>query len=646
MAELAAELSVDRVLGEGGLAGEWIDDFEPRQSQLQMARLIEQAIALGESRVIEASTGIGKSFAYLVPAMLCDGKVVISTGTRNLQDQLFDRDIPLLRQAIVSPKKVALLKGRGNYACPYRIDKHRAEDRFRSREAAALFGALSDWAETSRSGDIAEFAELAENDSLWYYATSNADNCLGGECPRIERCFVLKARREAMDADLVVINHHLYFSDLALKTEGFGEILPEADVIVFDEAHQLPDIASLFYGQQLTQRQVELFCRDLTEAELAEAPDSKRLRDESRRVEKAMADFRLALGRFEAQGEWERIENAPPIRQSVEKLEGALADLGAALEPMTGRGRELGLAQRRLETLKTALAGFLRAGDNEVSWYEYHDRGLRLSLSPLDVADAFRRQLEGAGFGSVFFTSATLSSQRSFRYYSDRLGLDGIECASFDSPFDYSRQALLYLPPGLPDPSEDGFVRGFGECCIELIEAAEGHSFILFTSYRMLRLIAEFLRQRLDYPLLVQGEAQRSELLARFVAAEHPVLLGTSSFWEGVDVKGDQLRCVIIDKLPFRAPNDPVYKKRLQRANQQGGNAFNDIQIPEATLSLRQGVGRLIRDVHDRGVVALCDRRLLSRGYGRGMLDSLPPMPRTDDMETVRRFLHGQADPE
>ena len=359
-----------------------------------------------------------------------------------------------------------------------------------------------------------------------------------------------------------------------------------------------------------------------------------------------MADFRLALGRFDAQGEWERIENAPPIRQSVAKLEGALADLGAALEPMTGRGRELGLAQRRLETLRAALAGFLRAGENEVSWYEYHDRGLRLSLSPLDVADAFRQQLEGAGFGSVFFTSATLSSQRSFRYYSDRLGLDGIECASFESPFDYSRQALLYLPPGLPDPSDDGFVRGFGECCIDLIEAAEGHSFILFTSYRMLRLIAEFLRQRLDYPLLVQGEAQRSELLARFVAAEHPVLLGTSSFWEGVDVKGDQLRCVIIDKLPFRAPNDPVYKKRLQRANQQGGNAFNDIQIPEATLSLRQGVGRLIRDVHDRGVVALCDRRLLSRGYGRGMLDSLPPMPRTEDFEVVRRFLHGEADPQ
>ncbi len=644
MAELAGELNPDDVLGDGGIVGEFIDDFQPRQSQLGMARLIDEAIALGESRIIEASTGIGKSFAYLVPAMLCQGKVVISTGTRNLQDQLFDKDIPLLRRAVVSPRKVALLKGRSNYACPYRIRKHRAEDRFRSREAAAVFSALADWAETSRSGDIAEFAGLGENDSLWYYATSNADNCLGGECPQLERCFVLKARREAMDADLLVINHHLYFSDLALKAEGFGEILPAADVLIFDEAHQLPDIASHFYGQQLTQRQVELFCRDLAEAEVAEAPDSKRLRDQSRRLEKAIADFRLALGRFDAQGDWERIANAPGLQKASADLTTAFADLAAELEPMAGRGRELAMGQRRLETLRAAFAGFLEADADQVSWYEYHERGMRLALSPLDIADAFRSQLEQAGFHSVFFTSATLSSQDPFRYYSDRLGLDGIDCARFDSPFDYAQQAMLYLPQDLPDPSDTAFAQRFGECCVELLDAAEGHSFILFTSYRMLRLTAEFLRARVRWPLLVQGEAQRSELLHRFMQTDNPVLLGTSSFWEGVDVRGDQLRCVIIDKLPFRAPNDPVYRKRLQRVRDRGGNPFSEIQIPEATLSLRQGVGRLIRDIGDRGVVALCDNRLNSRGYGKSMLDSLPPMQRSTELAEAQRFLRESGD--
>ncbi len=652
MAELATELTPDDVLGDGGIVGEFVADFQPRQSQLGMARLIDEAIALGESSIVEASTGIGKSFAYLVPAMLCAGKVVISTGTRNLQDQLFDKDIPLLRRAVVSPRKIALLKGRSNYACPYRIRKHRAEDRFRSRDAAAVFNALADWAETSQTGDIAEFAGLGENDSLWYYATSNADNCLGGDCPQLERCFVLKARREAMDADLLVINHHLYFSDLALKADGFGEILPTADVLIFDEAHQLPEIASHFYGQQLTQRQVELFCRDLAEAEVAEAPDSKRLRDESRRLEKAIADFRLALGRFDAEGDWERIANAPQLKKASESLTTAFADLAAELEPMAGRGRELAMGQRRLETLRAAFAGFLDAGEDQVSWYEQHERGLRLALSPLDIADAFRSQLEQAGFRSVFFTSATLSSQNSFRYYADRLGLDGIECARFDSPFDYAQQALLYLPQDLPDPSDAAFAERFGECCVELLDAAQGHSFILFTSYRMLRLTAEFLRARVRWPLLVQGEAQRSELLHRFMQTDNPVLLGTSSFWEGVDVRGDQLRCVIIDKLPFRAPNDPVYRKRLQRVRDRGGNPFNEIQVPEATLSLRQGVGRLIRDIGDRGVVALCDNRLNTRGYGKGMLDSLPPMRRSSDLAEARHFLqqggndHGDPDPD
>jgi ATP-dependent DNA helicase DinG len=644
MGQLASELDVAAVLGRGGIIGEQIADFETRDNQLAMAELIAEAIALGESRVIEASTGIGKSFAYLVPAFLADARVVISTGTRNLQDQLYQKDIPLLRKAIVSERKVALLKGRSNYCCRHRLRRYREQDRFRSRDMAALFGALSSWAEHSDSGDIAEFAEIPENDSLWYYATSNADNCLGGECPDLDGCFVLRARKRAMDADILVINHHLYFSDLALKEDGFGEILPAAEVLIFDEAHQLPDIAANFYGRQITLRQIDRLCRDTLEAEVAEAADSRSLGRLCDRLNRCAAELRLALRRFPEKAEWERICHAPAVAGAVDELQAALGDLGTALQPMVSRGKELGLCERRLATLGATLEEFLSPADDRVSWYELDDHSFRLAVSPLEVAQAFRQQLELADFASVFFTSATLSTQQSFDYYCRRLGLDGIACASFESPFDYPRQALLYLPQNLPDPADDGYARQFGQLCRELIEAAQGHSFILFTSYRMLTWTADFLRSRIDYPLLVQGELQRNELLQQFVALPNPVLLGTSSFWEGVDVKGDQLRCVVIDKLPFRSPGDPVYRRRLQLVKQNGGNAFTEVQVPEATISLRQGAGRLIRDVGDRGVVAICDNRLHTRSYGRGMLASLPPMRRSSNLDEVRGFLRALGD--
>ena len=638
MPKLSTETDVDAILGSEGIIGEAIDDFQPRQSQLEMARLINQAIAGSKSYLIEASTGIGKSYAYLVPAFLSDKKIIISTGTKNLQDQLFDKDIPLIRKILISNKKVALLKGRSNYCCLFRLDKFRQQKQFQSGEMAPLFAALHEWSKLSESGDIGEFSGIPENDRLWVYATSNADNCLGSECPDIDRCFVVKARKKAMEADLLVINHHLFFSDLALKEEGFGEILPESDVLIFDEAHQLPDIASHFFGDSLSMRQLELLSKEVLEAGMTEAADSKDLQKPCDQMKKTVADFRLALGQFSQKSEWSRIQNAPPIKQTLESLRAAMNELSEVLEPMISRGKELASCYRRLETIDMILTQFLDPDDSEVSWYELSDRGFRLVISQVDIADSFRQKLDDSSFESVFFTSATISSQHSFRYYAGRLGLDDIEAVHFDSPFDYQKQALLYIPVHLPDPSEPDYANIFAKLCCELIEATQGYCFILFTSYRMLDWTADYLRSKIKNQLFVQGDFHRSELLQQYLKASNPVLLGTSSFWEGVDVKGDRLRCVIIDKLPFKSPQDPVYNRRLRLVNKNGGNAFVDVQIPEATIGLRQGVGRLIRDVNDQGIVVLCDNRINSKAYGAKFLDSLPPMRRSNELSEVKEF--------
>lgn len=638
MAELASELDVDAVLGANGLIREQITDFSARESQLRMARLIADCIGQKQSHIIEASTGIGKSFAYLVPVFLSDKKVVISTGTKNLQDQLYFKDIPLIRKTIVNARKTALLKGRSNYCCPHRINLHKHQKQFQRREMASLFAALSEWSLETVTGDISEFSAIPENDRLWFYATSNADNCLGSDCPEFDNCFVSRARKKAMDADIVVINHHLYFSDLNLKQEGFGEILPEADVLIFDEAHQLPDVASHFYGDQLSMRQLEYLCRDMVDAELAEAADSKQLQIPADKLLKSAADFRLVLGQFPQKSDWSRIQFAPQIKQAIDAIQTAITELLETLEPLISRGKDLASCYRRLETIQQSLGQFLDPDEFQVNWYEWNDRSFRLMLSPLEVGDQFRQQLGQSSFESVFFTSATLSSQQSFKYYSDRMGLSGIKESSFDSPFDYRTQAMLYVPDDLPDPSDRDYAKLFGQRCCELIKATDGYCFILFTSYRMLSWTADYLHSKINNPLFIQGDYQRSELLHQYMKSKQGVLLGTSSFWEGIDVKGDQLRCVIIDKLPFKSPQDPVYKRRLQLVNSQGGNAFMDVQIPEATISLRQGVGRLIRDVKDRGIVVLCDNRLNSKSYGKAMIDSLPGMQFSSDMEEVKGF--------
>ena len=639
MPHLDSELNIIDVLGPDGILGEQIDGFQSRESQLAMAELISQSISNCENYIIEASTGIGKSFAYLVPAFLSDKKVLISTGTRNLQDQLFQKDIPLIRKTIVSSKKVALLKGRSNYCCPFRIKKYRQERRFQTPQMTAVFNALQDWADYTRVGDITEFADIPENDSLWFYATSTADNCLGGECPEFKNCFVMKARIKAMEANILVINHHLFFSDLALKEDGFGEILPEVDVVIFDEAHQLPDIASHFFGQGLTMRQIEGLCRDIVEAQITEAKESKDIQNISDQLRKAVADFRLMLGRFPQKAEWKNIRFAPPVVESTDNFKQHLDVMEQELEKIIHRGKELAVCHKRVQSVAQTLESFLNPTDIQVAWYEWNERSFRLMLSPVEIAEQFRNQMEANEYDTVIFTSATLSSQNSFDYFANRLGIGEMQEIRYPSPFDFQKQAMLYIPTHLPDPSSEAYLSAFVEICIELIEASGGFCFILFTSYRMLSLVAKALKQQISNPLFIQGELQRSELLQQYLQADKSVLLGTSSFWEGVDVKGDRLRCVIIDKLPFKSPSDPLYKRRLQLVSQRQGNAFTEVQIPETTISLRQGVGRLIRDSNDRGIVMLADNRLNTKSYAKQILLSLPDMKRCDDLQELKNFV-------
>ncbi len=638
MAKLSSELKVIDVLGENGILKEYIPGFQARDSQLAMAELIQESIKNNDCNVIEASTGIGKSFAYLVPAFLSNSKILISTGTKNLQDQLFKKDIPLINKTIVSGKQLALLKGRSNYCCPYRINKFRQQRRFQSRQLTPVFDALKSWSETTSRGDISEFSKIPERDSLWFYATSNADNCLGNECPDIKECFVVKARRKAQKADVIVINHHLFFSDQALKDDGFGELLPDIDVLIFDEAHQLPDVASHFFGRSLTMRQYDLLMKDIVDAQITEAKDSKEIQDICRLNQKAIADFRLTLGKFNPKGEWRHIQHAPDIVSAIEELNQVLETLMKQLDVLKSRGKELGLCFARLEGYREILDDFMSPKKSEVTWYEWNEQSFRFMISPVDISDQFKQQIDRSLYKSIFYTSATLSSNGSFDYFTRRLGIEDINCANFESPFDYQKQALLYLAENMPDPSSDDFVKVFADQCCELINATQGNCFILFTSYRMLKLTAGILSRRLKNKLFIQGEQQRSELMSAYLKTPNPILLGTSSFWEGVDVKGDKLKLVIIDKLPFKSPGDPVYKRRLQHVSENGGNAFKDVQIPEATISLRQGVGRLIRDINDTGIVMIADNRLTSKPYGKDFLNSLPNMKKSSSLKTALQF--------
>ncbi len=622
---------------------EVLPGYQPRAEQQVMAEAVAQAIDERSHLVVEAGTGTGKTFAYLIPVLLSGVKVLVSTGTRNLQDQLFHRDLPLLCGLVGRPVRIALLKGRSNYLCRHRLSLEVAAPPLpgfeRSRQRA--LGRIVRWSETTESGDIAEVDSVADNDPIWQSVTSTRENCLGQDCPEFRRCHVLLARREAQAADVVVVNHHLLLADMALREEGFGELLPGAQAVILDEAHQFPDVAAQFFGTRFGSRVVLSLVRDaeleFTRAGLLDASGRSQLAE----LESAVGAISLTLTGLGDRIEWSRLPDA--ALEATEELAIALENVAARYDdPSIEEAAVRQCGRRAVEAaarLRTLLAYDESLG---LQWVDNAARYFSFEFTPFEVADRLKAQTQERPCAWVH-TSATLAIGQQFGHYIQRVGADSARTLQIASPFDYSTQSRLYLPPNMPDPSDRGFTRALIDAALPLLRAAGGRAFLLFTSHRALGEAAQLLREAMDgddpFPLLIQGDMPRDTLVKRFREIGHAVLLGTSSFWEGVDVRGPALSIVVIDKLPFASPDDPLLKARLEGLRRTGRNGFAEHQIPQAVLTLKQGVGRLIRDPADFGVVMIGDPRLRSRSYGRSFLASLPPMPVTTQVDEAVAFL-------
>ena len=627
--------------------------YQIRPSQVEMSRWVQDALEDGQTRVIEAGTGIGKTFAYLAPVLLGSRRVIISTATLALQDQLMDRDIPTLQDALGVRREVALLKGRGRYLCRYRFLQSEQDLWFSDR---ASLGRIRPWMEQTRSGDLSECATLSDAPDLIARITSSGDNCLGQECPEVRSCHVLKARRAAMDAEVVVVNHHLLFADMALREDGFGELLPGADAIVVDEAHQLEDVATQYFGVAVSNYRVDELVRDglrvLGAKSIAEREKAADLRQALTQVEAAARELFTSL-QFRRPGTSTRArEGGGLFDERLRLTEGVLevvGESGLLLTEALGRveaviaglkepGEDVRGLARRAGELREHARFLLRATDpGFVFFLEIRGRGVFLRATPIDVAALVREHLLERP-RTVVLTSATLAVNGSFEYVRGRLGITAAEEIRLPSEFGHATQSLLYLPRKMPDPRSPEFVAEAAREVVEILGHSEGRAFVLFTSYANLREVHARIAPLLPYPLLVQGEAPRTQLIDRFRRTPNAVLLATSSFWQGVDVVGEALSCVIIDKLPFASPGDPIVQARIEAINEAGGDAFRDYQVPLAILTLLQGLGRLLRHRTDRGVLAILDPRLRSMGYGRRFLDSLPPAPITHRIEDVARF--------
>ncbi len=633
---------IEKTFSQKGALGKAIPGFQPRQAQIDMAQAVAKAIA-GESQlVVEAGTGTGKTFAYLVPALLSGKKTIISTGSKNLQEQLFHRDLPLMTSALGFHGNVALLKGRSNYLCLDRLSRQMVESHTNDAADPQLLTQLvkvRSWSSETKTGDLGECDSLPEDSMIIPTITSTNDNCLGKECPSYTDCFVSKARRRAMDADVVVVNHHLFLADLAIKETGFGELIPEADVFIFDEAHQLPDIASQYFGQSVSSRQIQDLAKDIEIAYRTEAKDMRQLQKVGEKLVQSAMDLRIVLGDSGYRGNWREAMASPSILREVERVKDSLEFAIDVLKIALGRSQLLDTAFERANLIKGRIDRVCDVSITGYSyWFDTTPRHFSLHITPLSVADKFHEQIEMKQ-GSWIFTSATLAVNEDFGHFTHRLGLKPSEQFSLPSPFDYESQARLCVPRYLPEPNSPGLADKLVHMLAPVIEQNEGRCFFLCTSHSMMRELGEKFREILDLPVLLQGETSKQKTLAEFMELGNALLVATGAFWEGIDVRGDTLSCVIIDKLPFTAPDDPLLKARIEDCRLRGGDPFSQVQLPDAVITLKQGVGRLIRDKKDKGALIICDNRLVTRDYGGIFLGSLPPIPRTRDLGVVKSFL-------
>lgn len=640
---------VSSAFSENGCLAQAMPDFRSRQQQLEMAQAIADAIEQQQQLVAEAGTGTGKTYAYLVPALLSGGKVIISTGTKTLQDQLYQRDLPSVREALKVPVSVAMLKGRSNYICHYHLQRASQEGRFQSREDAQYIPILQSFAEHSPTGDKAELVEVPEQATVWQQVTSTRDNCVGQDCQFYKQCFVMEARKQALAADVVVVNHHLFFADVMLRDEGVAELLPSANTVVFDEAHQLPEVAGLFFGEDISTSQLMDLARDSQMAYLTLAKDCVALSDAIPPLEKACRDFRLA---FQFEGARMPVQKAQALKNfepAYLRMLETLGDLTQILESQAGRDPLLEKCWQRGEALLALLQAWQKGNQsNLVRWVEVFSQSVQLHATPLSVADGFGKQLNAQPRAWIF-TSATLAVKSDFTHYQSQMGLLSAQTRHWQSPFDYGQQALLYVPTGMPEPNSVAYPAAVAAVSLPVLQASRGRAFVLCTSLKAMREVHALLKQAfeengMDYPLLMQGESNRTELLDRFRAHGNAVLVGSQSFWEGVDVRGEALSCVIIDKLPFAPPDDPVLAARIDQMNAEGKNAFMEYQLPYAVITLKQGAGRLIRDERDSGVLMICDPRLVDKPYGRRIWQSLPPFRRTRVLDDVQGFFQEVQD--
>lgn len=631
------DVTLDSVFSEKGELSRVIANYAPRDSQIKMANAIAQAIAREEQLLVEAGTGIGKTFAYLVPAILADKKIIISTGTKNLQDQLFEKDIPALKAVL--PVKSSLLKGRANYLCIYRLKQSESEGQFVQKQSVEDLKQLQDWSLSTKTGDKAEVLEVAEDAAIWPMVTSTADNCLGQDCPFYQDCFLVKARRQALQAQVVVVNHHLFFADLALKDDGFGELLPKSEVLIFDEAHQIPDIASTFFSTRFSSNQVLELTRDVEAEYFQSARDLGSLTTLTARLQQALKEMRLAFGLKSTKSAWLPLLKKREMQDAATHLQETLGQLIELLAAVKARSEGLLLCYERGLGLQAILTQLLLPEESDyVYWHETFSKSFRLYMTPIHIAEPFQRLMQ-AQSGSWIFTSATLTVDNQFDYFQAQLHLDAVKSLQYPSPFDYQHHALMHFPRGLVLPNHPEHTKRFIQQVYPYIKTLNGRTFLLFTSYAAMKIAAEQLGQLTSLPLLVQGSAPKHALITAFKEAGNAILLGTMSFWEGVDVRGPCLSAVMIDKLPFLSPGDPIHQARIDYFNSTGQEAFLHYQLPQAVLALKQGVGRLIRDMADTGVIIIGDPRIYLRDYGKQFLTSLPEMPYTREGEKVEQFI-------